>query len=61
MDIRTLRFLAFTGIIFTLVLSIWYTIKTYYEGNLRLIYLIMAFGIAILLTTNLIRPDRQKD
>lgn len=56
-----LRFLAFGGIVLTLILSIWYTIRSYNEGNPRWIYLIMAFGIAILLTTNLIRPGKQKD
>lgn len=56
-----LRFLALTGIILTLILSIWYTIRSYNEGNTRWIYLIMAFGIAILLTTNLIKPGKQKD
>lgn len=49
------------GIILTLFLSIWYTIKTYNEGNPRWIYLIMAFGIAILLSQNLAKPGRRKD
>jgi len=56
-----LRFFAFAGIVLTLILSIWYTIKSYHEGNPKWIYLIMTFGVAILLTTNLIKPGRQKD
>ncbi len=56
-----MRFLAFSGVMLTLILSIWYTIKTYKDGDTKWIYLIMAFGIAILLTTNLIGPGKQKD
>lgn len=61
MNTSTLRFFGFMGVILAMVLSIWYTIKTYNEGNTRWIYLIMAFGIAILLTQNLFRPGKQKD
>ncbi|GAB4250596.1 MAG: hypothetical protein Tsb0034_29790 [Ekhidna sp.] len=60
MNFSSLRFLAFGGIIIAMILSIWYTIKTYNEGNPRWIYLIMAFGIAILLSHN-IRVGRRKD
>lgn len=61
MNLKTLRFLAYVGIILTFVLSIWYTIRTYNEGNVQWIYLVLAFGIAILLSQNLIRPGKQKD
>jgi len=61
MNIKGLRFLAYTGILITLILSIWYTLHTYKEGNPKWIYLIMTFAIAILLTTNLFQTGRRKD
>ncbi len=61
MNIKGLRFLAYAGIVLTLILSIWYTLRTFRDGNPKWIYLIMAFSIAILLSYNLIRPGRQKD
>ena len=61
MNIKGLRFLAYVGIVLTLVLSVWYTIRTYKEGDTQWMYLIMAFGIAILLSQNLNRPRRRKD
>lgn len=59
MDIKMLRSLAYAGIVLALVLSIWYTGKTYEEGNPKWIYLIMVFGIAIMLTTGLFGKRRR--
>ncbi|MEM6642080.1 MAG: hypothetical protein AAF616_03790 [Bacteroidota bacterium] len=61
MNTSSLRFLAYLGIIVTLVLSIWYTLRTYNEGNPKWIYLVMSFSIAILLSYNLFRPGRRKE
>jgi len=61
MDVKVLRFLAFGGIILSLLLSIWYTIKSRDEGNPKWIYLMMFFGICILLVSNLIDSGRRKD
>ena len=56
-----MRFLAFAGILITFFLSIWYTLKTYNEGDTQFIYLFMSFGIAILLFNSVVRPGKRKD
>ncbi|MEP0986380.1 hypothetical protein [Ekhidna sp.] len=61
MDPRLIRPLAFAGIILAMVLSTWYVLKTYREGNPRWIFLVMALGIAVLLSQNLRRGGRRKD
>jgi len=61
MNSSSLRFLAYTGILITLILSIWYTLRTYQEGNPKWIYLIMTFAISILLSLNLFKSGRRKD
>ncbi|MEO9872548.1 hypothetical protein [Ekhidna sp.] len=61
MNLKSLRVLAFAGVILALFLSVWYLMKTYEEGNPRWIYLIMALGIAVLLSQNLRSGARRKD
>ncbi|WP_089356547.1 hypothetical protein [Ekhidna lutea] len=61
MNPKLIRPLAFAGIILALFLSVWYLMKTYKEGNPRWIFLIMAFGIAVLLSQNLRGGGRRKD
>lgn len=61
MNLNSMRFIAFMGIILAMILSIWYTIKTYNEGETQWMYLIMAFGIAILLTQNIFGGGKRKD
>ena len=61
MNLNSMRFIAFMGIILAMILSIWYTIKTYNEGDTQWMYLIMAFGIAILLTQNIFGGGKRKD
>jgi hypothetical protein len=66
MNPTQLRVLSYVGIVLVLALSIWYLIRTYQEGNPRWYFLIMAMGIAILLSYNLIgtkknqKPDPRK-
>lgn len=50
MNPKGLRFIAYAGIILSLFLSVWYLMKTYNEGNPRWIYLVMAAGVAVLLS-----------
>lgn len=50
MNIKQLRFIGTVGIILTLFLSVWYLMITYNEGNPQWIYLVLAFGVTILLT-----------
>ncbi|WP_436514999.1 hypothetical protein [Ekhidna sp. To15] len=61
MDPRLIRPLAFAGVVLAMVLSVWYLLKTYEEGNPRWIFLIMALGIAVLLSQNLRPGGRRKD
>ncbi|NQZ77800.1 MAG: hypothetical protein HRT61_17095 [Ekhidna sp.] len=61
MDPRQLRAIAFIGIVIAMVLSTWYLIKTYQEGNPRWIFMVMAFGIASLLSQYLRVGGRRKD
>ncbi|MEO9996953.1 MAG: hypothetical protein ABJI10_05030 [Ekhidna sp.] len=61
MNPRLIRPLAFAGIVLAMVLSMWYLLKTYEEGNPRWIFLIMAFGIAALLSQYLRPKGRRKD
>ncbi|WP_462252808.1 hypothetical protein [Ekhidna sp.] len=61
MDPRLIRPLAFAGIVLAMALSIWYVVKTYQDGNPRWIFLIMAFGIAALLSQYLKPKGRRKD
>ncbi|WP_425390142.1 hypothetical protein [Ekhidna sp.] len=61
MNLKEMRILAFAGILLVLFLSIWYLMKTYKEGDPQWIYLILAFGIAILLSLNLWTGGRRKD
>ena len=56
-----MRFLAFAGILITFFLSVWYTLKTYKEGDTQFIYLFMSFGIAILLFNSVVKPGKRKD
>lgn len=59
MNPKALRFFASAGILLTLFLSVWYLMKTYREGNPRWIFLILAVGIAVLLSQNLGRARRR--
>jgi len=59
MNPKTLRFLGFAGILLTLFLSVWYLMKTYREGNPRWVFLVLAMGVVVLLSQNLIRPRRR--
>ncbi|WP_420316718.1 hypothetical protein [Ekhidna sp.] len=61
MNLKDLRVLAFVGILLALFLSIWYLMKTYEEGEPKWIYLILSFGIAILLAQSLRSGGRRKD
>ncbi|WP_420577053.1 hypothetical protein [Ekhidna sp.] len=61
MNLNNMRMLAFAGILLALFLSVWYLVKTYNEGNPRWIYLILTFGIAVLLSQNLRSGGRRKD
>ncbi len=61
MDPRLIRPLAFAGVVLAMILSVWYLLKTYEEGNPRWIFLIMALGIAVLLSQNLRPRGRRKD
>ncbi|MEQ9468681.1 MAG: hypothetical protein RLN88_14830 [Ekhidna sp.] len=61
MNPKGIRLLAFAGIILTLFLSMWYLMKTYEEGNPRWIFLIMALGMAVLLSQSLMGGGRRKD
>lgn len=58
MNPKALRAFAYMGIIVVLFFSIWYTIKTYNEGETKFNFMILAFGIAILLGINLIKQRR---
>jgi hypothetical protein len=53
MNPKALRFFAFAGILLTMFLSVWYLMKTYREGNPRWIFLILAVGVAVLLSQNI--------
>jgi len=61
MNLKELRIIAFAGILLALFLSIWYLMKTYNEGNPQWMYLILTFGIALLLVQNLNLGGRRKD
>ena len=61
MNLKEMRAIAFAGIFLVLILSIWYLMKTYREGNPQWIYLIFAFGIAILLVQSIRFGGRRKD
>lgn len=58
MNPKTLRLLGFAGILLTLFLSVWYLMKTYNEGNPRWIFLVMAMGVVVILSQNLIKSKR---
>lgn len=60
MNPQIIRALSYVGIVLVLVLSIWYLLRTYQEGNPRWYFLIMAMGIAILLSYNLIGTKKNR-
>ncbi|MCP4460145.1 MAG: hypothetical protein GY816_19290 [Cytophagales bacterium] len=49
MERKSLNAISTVGVIISLVLSVWYLIKTYQAGNPKWYFLIMACGIAIML------------
>jgi len=49
MNPKQLNGISTVGVLVSLVLSIWYLIKTYQAGNPKWYFLIMACGIAIML------------
>ncbi|MEQ9404128.1 MAG: hypothetical protein RIM99_11105 [Cyclobacteriaceae bacterium] len=57
---KGLRFLAYAGIMLTLFLSVWYLMKTYSEGNPRWIYLVLAAGVAVLLSQSIGGTGRRR-
>jgi len=61
MNPKSLRAIAYVGVLVTLVLSVMYFMRTLSEGNPRWIFMIMAFGIAILLSLNLFMIGKRKD
>lgn len=56
-----MKLIAYLGILLTLILSVWYTVRTYNEGDTKWIYLIMSFAISIMLALNLFKTGRRKD
>jgi hypothetical protein len=61
MNPKSIRALSYVGVLLTLFLSIWYFMKTFNEGSPKWIFMIMAFGIAILLSLNLFKGGKRKD
>ncbi len=60
MNPNQIRALSYVGIVLVLILSVWYLLRTYQEGNPRWYFLIMAMGIAIMLSYGLISTKKQK-
>jgi hypothetical protein len=58
MNPQALRFLSYVGITVVLFFSIWYTLKTYHAGDPKWNFMILGFGIAILLGLNLVKGKR---
>jgi len=50
MNPKQINSIATVGVLISLVLSVWYLIKTYQAGNPKWYFLIMSCGIAIMLT-----------
>lgn len=59
MNPKALRAFAYLGVIIVLFFSVWYTMKTYNDGEPKWNFMILAFGIAILLGTNLIKGRKR--
>ncbi len=59
MNPKALRFFASGGILLAMFLSVWYLMKTYEEGNPRWIFLVIAVGIAVMLSQSLGRARRR--
>ncbi|MEP0368663.1 MAG: hypothetical protein ABJN36_12255 [Cyclobacteriaceae bacterium] len=58
MNTKVLRALSYVGITIVMFFSIWYTLKTYREGDPKWNFMILGFGIAILLGMNLIKSRK---
>ncbi len=55
MNPKAIRFFSYVGITVVMFFSVWYTLKTYREGEPKWNFMILGFGIAILLGLNLIK------
>jgi len=53
MDFKFLKAISLVGVVVAMILSAYYVVKTYQEGNPRWYFLVMTMGIALLLTFNL--------
>lgn len=58
MNQKAIRAFSYLGITVVMFLSIWYTLKTYRAGDPKYNFMILAFGIAILLGMNLIKKRK---
>ncbi|MBV6642236.1 MAG: hypothetical protein KI791_16070 [Cyclobacteriaceae bacterium] len=56
----TLRFLSLVGIVAVMILSGMYGYRTWVEGETRWYFVILAFGIAILLVYNIIGSRQRR-
>lgn len=59
MDPRTLRTLSYIGVTLVMVLSLYYGYSSYIRGEPKWNFMILGFGIAILLTINLLVKRRE--
>ncbi len=58
MDPRTLRSLSYTGVTLVMVISLYYFYTSWVKGEPKWNFMILGFGIAILLTINLLTKKR---
>jgi hypothetical protein len=58
MNPRVLKSLSYAGVTFVMIVSFLYTYKTYEAGAPKWNFMILGFGIAILLGINLIKRRR---
>lgn len=59
MNPKALKFFSYITITAVMFFSVWYTMKTYRDGDPRWNFMILGFGIAILLGLNLIKSKKR--
>ncbi|WP_258105398.1 hypothetical protein [Marinoscillum sp. MHG1-6] len=55
MNPNTLKKLSYVGLTIVMIVSLWYSYKSYSEGDPKYNFVILGFGIAILLGINLLK------
>ena len=59
MNPKMINFFSYASITAVMFFSVWYTMKTYHEGEPKWNFMILGFGIAILLGLNLIKKKKR--